>query len=469
MAERDDPETTRAAHWGEIAAGLMAATIVAWWSRPEMPARNVLLGVAAARGVLWLVAAAMAGTLGMALAGGFARGRRWPERLRAGMNAAAVWVLIPPLLLLFVEASPKLLALVTGMAAGLAVCLRAVAPRDPEEAEGAGGFDWIGGGPHFAELPPSKSGAKQSALIAVCLEAAFLLLLRGDGFWGAMWLAVGSVLLAWKTLASLMRPERRAADSRARLSGAAGAGLVVVVALLFLRPHFGMRGGAGGPASAQAQAQAQEKKAGTAVDDAYRGIVLFTVTEKKKELPPLPMQRDVLHEGVNRPVVIPFDGSYWYFQAPQHGPGLHPHLAHGDPVAMNIYSTGWVPLAMQAHQTLPQPIPVHGGEGFELTLRNGDNRDGRIEVGVLLTDSRGPGVLPIDKPTLMLGVKPMLSSEPPEFAYKPKPVEEDLTFTIPQHPAVRAFDTITVLFFPSGARETMGARVGIGQFELLPR
>ncbi len=89
-------------------------------------------------------------------------------------------------------------------------------------------------------------------------------------------------------------------------------------------------------------------------------------------------------------MVIPFDGSYWYFQAPQHGPGLHPHLAHGDPVAMNIYSTGWVPLAMQAHQTLAQPIPLHGGEGFELTVRNGDNRPGRIDVGVLLTDSRSP-------------------------------------------------------------------------------
>jgi hypothetical protein len=238
----------------------------------------------------------------------------------------------------------------------------------------------------------------------------------------------------------------------------------VVVALLLMRPAQETEGRVG--ERPNRSAQAQERKVGSAVDDAYRGIVLFTVTEKKKELPPLPVQRSLLRADTSRPTVIPFDGSYWYFQAPQHGPGLHPHLAHGDPVAMNIYSTGWVPLAMQAHQTLAQAIPVHGGEGFELTVRNGDNRPGRIDVGVLLTDSRSGE---LDKPTLVLGVKPLLSSEAAAYESRSSPVEEDLTFTIPEHAAVRKFDTITVLFLPSAARETMGARVGIRQFELLPR
>ena len=464
MAEREGPETTRAAHWGGIAAGLMAAVIVAWWSRPAMHPRGARLALAAAAGTLWLLATVVAGTLGMALAGGFAGARGRQRIIRAAMNAAAVWVLIPPLLLLVVEASLWWLALVAGIAAGLAVCLWAVAPRNPEDEEGSG---WIETGPKFAELPPSKSGAKQSTLIAVCLELALVLVLRGDGFWAGLWLAFGILLLTWKTLTSLARPGRKTADPRTRLSGAMVAALVLVVALLTMHLVQGFPGAAG--ALASASAQAQEKKTGTAVDDAYRGIVLFTVTDKKKELPPLPVERSLLRSGASRPVVIPFDGSYWYFQAPQHGPGLHPHLAHGDPVAMNIYSTGWVPLAMQAHQTLPQAIPVRGGEQFELTLRNGDNREGQIEVGVLLTDSRGPGLLPLEKPTLMLGVKPMLSSEPPEFTYKASPVEEDLTFAIPPHPAVREFDTITVLFFPSAVRDTAGARVGIRQFELLPR
>jgi len=464
MAEREGPETTRAAHWGGIAAGLMAAVIIAWWTRPEMHPRGVRLALAAATGMLWLVATVAAGTLGMALAGGFAGLQGRQRILRAAMTAAAVWVLIPPLLLLFVEASPWWLALVAAIAAGLAICLWAAAPRNSDDDEGPG---WIESGPRFAELPPSKSGAKQSALIAVCLELAFVLVLRGDLFWAGLWLAFGVVLLTWKTLASRAKPDGRPMDPRRRLGGALAAALVLVVALLTMRLVRGIPGARGGPATASAQERG--KQPGAAVDDAYRGIVLFTVTDKKKQLPPLPVERSLLHAGASRPVVIPFDGSYWYFQAPQHGPGLHPHLAHGDPVAMNIYSTGWVPLAMQAHQSLPQPIPVRGGEQFQLTLRNGDNREGRIEVGVLLTDSRGPGLLPLEKPTLMLGVKPMLSSEPPEFSYKASPVEEDLTFTIPQHPAAREFDTITVLFFPSPVRDTSGAHVGIVQFELMPR
>lgn len=464
MAEREDPEE-RAGNWRGIVTGLVAAAIVAWWTRPEMHPRGARLTLAAATGTVWLLAVAVAGTLGMALAGGFA-GMRGQRRLRAGMNAAAVWVLIPPLLLLIVVPSPWFLLLVAAAAAGLALCLWALAPRnfpgDDDEASG-----WRERGPTFAELPSSKSGAKQSAAIAVCLELALLCGLRGDLFWAELWLASGFLLLTWKTLASLARPGKRSVDTRARSGGAATAALVLILMLLTMGFVRGRPAGGGGPASASAQKEG--KKPGAAVDDAYRGIVLFTVTDKKKELPPLPVERSLLRTGASRPVVIPFNGSYWYFQAPQHGPGLHPHLAHGDPVSMNIYSTGWVPLAMQAHQSLPQPIPVRGGEQLELTLRNGDNREGRIEVAVLLTDSRGPGLLPSEKPSQVLGVKPMLSSEPPEFALKASPVEEDMKFAIPLHTALRQFDTITVLFFPSEVRDTSGARVGIRQFELLPR
>ncbi|MGA8161525.1 MAG: hypothetical protein WCB76_11995, partial [Acidobacteriaceae bacterium] len=64
MAEREDPETTRAAHWGGIAAGLMAAVIVAWWTRPELRPRNISLAFAATSGALWLMATVIAGTLG---------------------------------------------------------------------------------------------------------------------------------------------------------------------------------------------------------------------------------------------------------------------------------------------------------------------------------------------------------------------------------------------------------------------
>jgi hypothetical protein len=101
---------------------------------------------------------------------------------------------------------------------------------------------------------------------------------------------------------------------------------------------------------------------------------------------------------------------------------------------------------------------------MQVTVRNGDNRRGRIDVGVLLTDSTGRG-----KPTMDLGIKPIVSTETENFSIKVNPVHEDLTFTIPAHGGIRKFDEITVFFFPEQQRSTLGARVGIEQFELMPR
>jgi hypothetical protein len=49
------------------------------------------------------------------------------------------------------------------------------------------------------------------------------------------------------------------------------------------------------------------------------------------------------------------------------------------------------------------------------------------------------------------------------------PVTEELAFAMPAHGGLKKFDEITVFFFPNGQRSTMGARIGIDQFELMPR
>jgi hypothetical protein len=239
--------------------------------------------------------------------------------------------------------------------------------------------------------------------------------------------------------------------------------ILIPLLLRFGRGHGGMVETAQAASRSRADADRENGNKGDA-NDAYRGIVLFTVTNKEKELPPLPLRRDLLRAGVARRLIIPFDGAYWYFQAPRMGPGLHPHLAHGDPVAASIFSTGWIPLAMQAHQTLAQPVELGCCGEMQVTVRNGDNRRGRIDVGVLLTDSTVAG-----RPTMDLGIKPIVSTEAENFSIKVNPVHEDLTFAVPARRGIRKFDEITVFFFPDGERSTLGARVGIEQFELMPR
>jgi hypothetical protein len=296
----------------------------------------------------------------------------------------------------------------------------------------------------------------------VCVEAAAVFLSRHNLFLATVLLAAGSFLLVWKRLASLnAQPRDGVARPAARAAVAAMLAMFILVPLLLAR-FVQMNGGV--ETTAQAASTPRADAAKSDPNDAYQGIILFTVQQKEKELLPPPMRRDPLRTGVAKQLIIPFNGAYWYFQAPKRGPGTHAHLAHGDPVAVSIYSNSWIPLAMQAHQTLSQPVELSGRGEMRATIRNGDNRPGRIDMGVLLTDSTLPG-----KPSIYLGIKPIVSTETDHFSFKASPLDEELQFAIPLHPGIRKFDEITVFFFPAEERSTVGARVGIRQFELTPR
>lgn len=452
--ENSGPAETVAEPRLTIFGGLVAAIMVATLLRPPIPARMTLgKGIAAA--LAWMAASLVAGALGMAATASVRNSRvTWPSP-RFATEAAAAWILIPPLLLCSLLGSPWALIVSAGAAAAIAVCLAKTAPSQREEPA----FEPEEHGPHFAALPPSDSGRGKAFAVALCVEGAAAFLLRQQLFLATVLMAAGSFLLVQKRLAN-----SRGHDGLARPAGRAA--IAAVFAILILVPLLLARfvkTDSAAVNAAQAASQSDDQK-NRMVDDAYRGIILFTVTEHKKELPPVPLRRDLLRAGAARLLVIPFNGSYWYFQAPQDGPGLHPHLTHGDPVSASIYSTGRIPLAMQAHQTLAQPIDLASCGELDVAIRNGDNRPGRIEMGVLLSDSALPG-----KPSMYLGIQPVASTLPEHFAIKKAPIDEQLQFLIPTHPGLRRFDEITVFFFPDVERLTQGARIGIDHFELIPR
>jgi hypothetical protein len=442
-----------AAGWTAALAGLVLAVTVAAWRQPPMA--GLSLGKAAVVAALWIAATVLAGTLGLGLAESLVERRpAWPAA-RHGVGAAAVWVLIPPMLLCWQRGSGWALCVGACTGVALALCLRGMLPRSQESDTVEEFFE---PGPHFADLPPPDSGRPQALAVAVCAELAVVLFSRQELFWATVLMATGSFLFVWKRPWSLRaKPDERIGRPAGRAAIATTLAMMILIPLLL---RFG-RGHGGMVQAAQAASRSREeadRDSGNKVNanDAYRGIVLFTVTNKARKLPPPPIRRDLLHAGVARPLIIPFDGSYWYFQAPRMGPGLHPHLAHGDPVAAAIYSTGWIPLAMQAHQTLAQPVTLASCGAMVLTVRNGDNRRGRIDAGVLLTDSTAPG-----RPTMDLGAKPIVSTEAENFSIKVSPVHEDLRFAIPASRSIRKFDEITVFFFPEMQRSTLGHRWGL--------
>lgn len=449
---------TPAKAWAVSLTGLVAALTVAAWMRPLSAGWSLRKAVAAA--AVWVIATALMGLLGLVVAESVVEGRpAWPG-MPFLLGAAATWVLIPPMLLCWLRGSAWAMVLSAGATAAMAVCLRGVIPgARPEEP-----WEPAEDEPRFADLPPPDSGRPQALVIAVCVELAVVLGNRGDLFWAMVLAGVAAFVLVWKRLTSL---EARARDGAGRPAGRAATATVLAMMILIplLLARFARMNSSGeGTAEAASRADAEKGDAADSLSDAYRGIVLFTVQNKKKELPPVPIERDLLRTGMVKPLVIPFDGSYWYFQAQQQGPGLHPHLVHGDPVAVNIFSTGWVPLAMQAHQTLAAPVDVRLCGAMRVTVRNGDNRQGRVDMDVQLTDTTKPG-----KPSMYLGIEPLISTEPDHFRLKVNPVSEEVTFTMPARGKLKSFDEITVFFFPDEQRSTLGARMGIEQFELMPR
>jgi hypothetical protein len=368
-------------------AGLVAATAAAFWMRPPIPLR-VAFWKAPIIAAAWIVTTILAGTAGMCAAKSLIEKRpAWPAAHHL-LAAAAAWILIPPLFLTWLHGSLGALGLSACAAAATAAGLYAMIPAahfEPFET-----WEPAARGPHFADVPAPDSKRPQALAIAVCVEGAAILVLRRQLFLATLLLAAGSFLFVWKRLTSLnTRPRDGAARPAARAGTAALLAMLILVPLLLAR--FVRMGGE------MATAHAAAAHVGSVdPNDAYQGIILFTVQQKQKELPP------------------------------------------------------------------PPELGACGK--MQITIRNGDNRLGRIDMGVLLTNSSSP-----EKPSMYLGMKPIVSTEPEHFSLKSAPLDEELEFAIPAHPAIRKFDEITVFFFPAEERSTLGARVGIRQFELIPR
>lgn len=449
-------DTTGSA-WIVALTGLLAAGMVALDLRPALDWRLPwwkLLTVAS----LWVLGAAFTGTAAMAVAGFFLRRRSRHLLMMNALEAAAAWLLLPPFFLLAERDSGWALLFVAGVAGAMATCLRGMIPAVPamDAAE-------AGEGPLFAELPAPDSGRAQAFAIAVCFECAVIFASRRQLMPAILLVSVAAFLFVWKRLTMLLRARGQTiARPAARSVAAAVLALLIVLPPLLLKIAQLGPAGPGGSAAVQAAEARKGTQQRDTAHDAYRGVILFTVHKKELLIPPV--ERNLLAAGERKPLIIPFDGAYWYFQAPREGPGTHAHVAQGDPVAVSIYSKGWIPLVMQAHQTLARPVDLRCCGSMQITVRNGDNRPGQIDIGVMLTDSLAPG-----KPSVFLGAQPIVSTEDNHFSFKPMPVDDELTFAIPLHAKIQKFDQITVVFFPAAERATLAARVGIKQFELGPR
>jgi hypothetical protein len=164
------------------------------------------------------------------------------------------------------------------------------------------------------------------------------------------------------------------------------------------------------------------------------------------------------------PLVIYFQGPYWYFEARRPGRGLQPHIAHGNPTSVNIRTNDGLPLVMEVHQRLSSPISIASCREIEVSILDADQRHGRISLGIILSNSDVAG-----KPSLYLGSDPISSSSADDSTLPSSGRQEVLSFPIPVEGKVHGFNEITGLFLPGTERETLGSKIAIEQFELFPR
>jgi hypothetical protein len=255
--------------------------------------------------------------------------------------------------------------------------------------------------------------------------------------------------------------------------------LATTVTLVPYLLRTGVFHGLGGPVGAQA-AQAgtpgakrgqptSETRPDSAIDvrDAYSGIVLWPKKQAVTKLvAPSPLLWDKKRSsGPSNPVVIPFDGVYWFFRAPDTQPPAKSRESQGTPEMFDIQSTDWHrPLVMQAHQNLVNTIPSSCCSRIEVALRNRDRYPHSISIELVLIDNSSPG-----KPSESLGRESVNSPGPRKIDEDGAPSTETLNFALPLGARLKQFDEILMVFRLDRYRARTAAKIGIDHFTLVPR
>jgi hypothetical protein len=168
---------------------------------------------------------------------------------------------------------------------------------------------------------------------------------------------------------------------------------------------------------------------------------------------------------VAKPMEIPFDGPYWYFEDPENEPGPTAHVARGLPTedAINLYSAGGRPLRMEAVEKLRQPIDYDCCASLDVSLMDVDTESGPIHLGVLLTDTSAES-----QPSVLLGFEAVVGSERLVPEARGAQLDATVHFALPRSRRMRRFNEITVMVLPT-IDPTRGSKAAIEGFTLQPK
>lgn len=320
------------------------------------------------------------------------------------------------------------------------------------------------------EPPSLLRSVLPAALTAITLEGGAIALLVGYPLWAGGLFALCAVLLLWALPIKSRTEEASRRTQVSRRSLVIGSLLVFLltgVALIpFLRPGPFTRGLKGLLRVPRVEALSALPKthAKSQTYGGYSGFILILPPKpREKIVPPAPVSQTSFNTVRAVPTIIPFDGAYWYFKAPDQHPRATARVVHGEPTKVNIHSTDLQALKMEAHQYLGTPVQMSCCRVLRVAIENADDRTGEISIEVLLKHNSGKGSF-----TQSLGTLVVPSSKGGHSILGRAPVEETLDFPIPPGAHGRQFDEITVAIKPSWERMLAGAHIAVQHFELVP-
>lgn len=410
-----------------------------------------------ARAIVYVVIGALAGTVGSwwYWRRASSLGSRLPVAFKLfAFASAAGWIWVPAVALLAAQDASACVLVAAAGSAALAIGLRSIVPEEirPREIERE----------LFANSLKTIPREGDGFAIALCIYAGAYVLIEREHLIAAGLLALGVFLFAWK---KTLAPDSTRHDS----NGIAGAVLrlrrlavpAVLVTLWALLSGVDHRNqaeafaNAGGPSDRKVVSVSPPNAL-----DGYQSVILWPVPEQKQIIAPVLAPASSLTPRMHKPLVIRFDGPYWYFQFPETRPGQFAHQAHESPLNTDIEAKNSVPLVIQANQSLGRAIRIANCREIQVEIENRDNHPGDIDLGILLKDSSSKGKL-----TLYLGEQPVAGNPVAGSA----PRSQTLRFSIPPHPRIRQFDEITVMLIPNYEHAFVAPRLAIDQFELIPR
>ncbi|HEV2399058.1 MAG TPA: hypothetical protein VGS27_19085 [Candidatus Sulfotelmatobacter sp.] len=327
-----------------------------------------------------------------------------------------------------------------------------------------------------ADAAPLKRrfGLQKSILAALAIQIGVLLALGGH-------IATGTFLAAcsftiWATAYSKAGGLRSPRKSSPLLTMLVVAALMIAGLLHYLQHSYGShvvtahRGLFPHPSSGKhekTRARFDTSQVGTPQSGSPgdQGIILWG--EKRnlmKLIAPSPILPDALANGNSNPLIIPFNGVYWFFKSPDEQPPAGSRQAHASPDAVEIRSTDHRPLSIEAHDHLANLINLDCCNRIQIAIRNADRYPDTVSLELVLANTSRP-----HSPWLSLGRTMVNSTREWKIYEKAAPVSETLTFAIPSHRSLRSFDEVTVVFFLDRARADAAARIAIDHFVLIPR